>query len=350
MTSIANANKHKFPKTRYQGSKYKLSEWIQKNISHLDFKTALDAFSGTSSIAYMMKKMGKQVYTNDIMPCNYYIAKALIENNNIHLEQDDIEFILTKDQAFKYDNFIEQTFHDIYYIDEENKWLDITIQNILRLKNEYKQAIAFWALFQACIIKRPYNLFHRKNLHIRTSDVERSFGNKTTWDKPFDHFFLKFAAEANHAIFSNMKNNYAVCGDIIDFDVITPDLVYIDTPYIPSKGTLTTYEDFYHFLNGLSDYYNWNNKIEFSSKHLKLKTSYSIWEDKTNIILGFEELFKKFKKSKMVISYRKDGIPTIDTLVSILKMLKKTVSIEEIDYKYVLSNKKEAKEVLIIAE
>ena len=248
MTAILKLNKHKFPKTRYQGSKYKLTGWIQENLSHLQFETVLDAFSGTSSIAYMAKEMGKQVYTNDIMPCNYYVGKALIENNNVVLDKNDIVFILKKDSSFDYDNFIARAFHDIYYTDEENVWLDIVTQNILRIENEYKQAMAFWALFQSCIIKRPYNLFHRKNLHIRTADVQRSFGNKATWDKSFDHFFLKFVEEANCAIFSNSKNNQAVCGDIFDFNTVSPELVYIDTPYIPEKGTLTTYQNFYHFL------------------------------------------------------------------------------------------------------
>jgi hypothetical protein len=52
--------------------------------------------------------------------------------------------------------------------------------NIGELNNEYKRAIAYSALCQACLAKRPYNLFHRANLYMRTQDVERSFGNKTT--------------------------------------------------------------------------------------------------------------------------------------------------------------------------
>ena len=42
------------------------------------------------------------------------------------------------------------------------------------MKNEKKQALAYFALFQSCIIKRPYNLFHRKNLYVRTKEMKRS--------------------------------------------------------------------------------------------------------------------------------------------------------------------------------
>ncbi len=56
-----------------------------------------------------------------------------------------------------------------------------------------KKAMFLWALFQSCISKRPYNLFHRKNLYVRTADVKRNFGNKTTWDKPFESISISLS-------------------------------------------------------------------------------------------------------------------------------------------------------------
>lgn len=158
-----------FPSTRYQGSKYKLVDWIEMNTSNLQFDTVLDAFGGTGCVGYMFKKNGKRVFYNDILKFNSYIATALIKNSTETLEQKDINFILTKHSSIKYPTFIQDTFNDIYFTQEENKWLDITITNIFNIQNEYKQALALYALFQACIIKRPYNLFHRKNLYIRMS-------------------------------------------------------------------------------------------------------------------------------------------------------------------------------------
>ena len=328
---------HKFPRTRYQGSKYKLQAWIKNNLEKLDFETALDAFSGTSSIAYIMKEMDKTVYCNDILAFNYHIAQALIENNSQQITKDEFEDIIKKKEGYQYASFIQDTFEDIYFLDEENRWLDIVIQNINKLQNKHKKSMFLWALF------------HRKNLYVRTSDVKRNFGNKTTWDKPFEEHFYKFIKEINSAIFNNNKNNKAYNKDIFTLD-ISVDLVYFDTPYIPQKGTLTHYRDFYHFLDGLTDYKNWHKQIDYTSKHKKLKSTYNIFEDKKNILNGFEKLIKKFKESIIVISYRSDGMPTIEEISKILKKYKKSVEIESIDYQYVLSKKQELKEVLIIGK
>jgi adenine-specific DNA methylase len=340
---------HRFPRTRYQGSKYKLQNWIKYHLENLDFETALDAFSGTSSVAYIMKEMNKEIHCNDILKFNYYVAKALIKNSCEQITKEDFYAIIQKKDDYNYSYFIKETFEDIYYLDKENEWLDIVIQNIHQLKNENKKAMFLWALYQSCISKRPYNLFHRKNLYVRTADVKRNFGNKTTWDKPFEKHFFKFIKEINTATFDNKKENKVYNSDVFELNIKT-DLVYIDTPYIPQKGTLTYYRDFYHFLDGLTDYGNWHKDIDYKSKHKKLKSTYNIWEDKSKILKGFTQLVKKFQDSIIVISYRSDGIPTIEEISNILKEHGKKVTVESIDYQYVLSKKQDLKEVLIIGE
>lgn len=59
-----------FPSTRFQGSKLKIVDWIWDSIKDLRFKTALDAFGGTGSVAYMLKQKGKKVTYNDILTFN----------------------------------------------------------------------------------------------------------------------------------------------------------------------------------------------------------------------------------------------------------------------------------------
>jgi adenine-specific DNA-methyltransferase len=336
------------PTTRYQGSKYKILKWIDSNTKNLRFNSVLDAFGGTGCVGYMFKKNGKQVFYNDSLNFNYYIGLAILENSNIILEDKEIEFLLNKNKNFDYPTFIYDNFHDIYFNDDENIWLDIVITNIQKLKNIYKKAIAFYALFQACIIKRPYNLFHRKNLYIRTANVKRSFGNKKTWDTPFENHFRKFIKECNNAVFHNGKNNKAYCSDIINLDV-NADLVYIDPPYISSKNVGVNYFDFYHFLEGIVFYNEWKNKIDTKSKHKKLINGKNEWCNKDEIYNAFDKLFAKFRDSILVISYRDDGIPKINDLTDILSKYKKSVILKKAEYKYVLSNGN-SKEVLIIGE
>ena len=345
---LPTSNVGVLPSTRYQGSKYKIVEWIDYYTKDLKFDSVLDAFGGTGCVGYMYKKNGKRVFYNDLLKFNHYIGLALIENSKVRLEDEDIGFILKRHKGVKYPTFIFDTFHDIYFTDEEDKWLDVVITNIGRIENKYKQALAFYALFQSCIIKRPYNLFHRKNLYIRTAEVERSFGNKRTWDTPFEDHFRKFVDEVNNTVFDNDKKNKVYHSDIFDLDV-EADLVYIDTPYISSKGVGVNYCDFYHFLEGVVFYGQWQDLIDERSKHKKIKNGKNEWCNKEEIHGAFERLFEKFKDSILVVSYRDDGTPTISELVDMLKKYKKPVEVKKLDYKYVLS-KSASKEVLIIAK
>lgn len=335
------------PSTRYQGSKNKILKWIDYYTKDLKFDSVLDAFGGTGCVGYMFKKNGKQVFYNDSLKFNYYVGLAIIENSKVTLNDDDIEFILKKHSGIKYPTFIYDTFHDIYFTDEENQWLDIVITNIRRIKDKYKQALAYYAVFQACIIKRPYNLFHRKNLYIRTAEVKRSFGNKKTWDTPFESHFRKFVNEANNAVFDNGKKNKSVNSDVFDLD-IQADLVYIDTPYISANGVGVNYYDFYHFLEGIVHYDRWGSLIDKKTKHKKIKNGKNEWCNKVEIHKAFEKLFNKFKNSILVVSYRDDGTPAISELEKMLKKNKKSIEVKKLDYKYVLSNGN-SKEVLIIA-
>ncbi len=337
------------PTTRYQGSKLKLLSWIWDNIAHLQFNTVLEAFGGTGCMSYMFKARGKEVTFNDYLRFNQIMAKALIENNDVRLDPEDIEFVLRRDQSVNYDNLIERTFEEIFFTSQENAQLDVVAQNIARLQDEYKRALAYYALFQTCIIKRPYNLFHRANLYIRTAEVKRSFGNKVTWDTPFEQHFRTFIAEANDAVFASKRRCRALCSDALEVEG-NYDLVYIDTPYITKNKVGVNYLDFYHFLEGMTDYPNWERRIDHTKKHRPLKGAKSAWSDPKRTFAAFEKLFDKYKDSILVISYRSDGIPSEEELVNLLRTYKSDVQqIHYGQYKYVLSTNTESKEILLIA-
>lgn len=261
------------PSTRYQGSKRKILSWIYDCVKDIEFDTVLDAFGGSAMVSYLFKRMGKCVTYNDLYHFNGVIGESIIENDTILLSDSDLCYIL--DNRPLTNGFIKETFHDIYYLDEENLWLDNIVMNIEGLTSyysgdtlKYKKAIAYNALFQSCMAKRPYNLFHRKNLYMRTSDVPRSFGNKTTWDKPFPNHFISFVQEINRAVFCSGVNCKAICQDAFSIDINPVDLVYLDPPYI-KKGNHchegTDYLKYYHFLEGLIHYYQWENLIDTNS-------------------------------------------------------------------------------------
>jgi adenine-specific DNA-methyltransferase len=338
------------PRTRFQGSKWKLLDWIASHLGPLDFGSALDAFGGTGSVSYLLKQMGIAVTYNDSLRFNHDIGTALIENDGTRLTDPVIDSLVVRDPGFDgYDDFIGRTFTDIYYTDDEHKWLDTVVANIDRMDDRFARAVARFSLYQAALVKRPYNLFHRKNLYLRTADVERSFGNKVTWDRPFETHFRKFVAEANAAIFQGEQRCVAVRGDVIRTDGDF-DLVYLDPPYVAATGSRVDYHHFYHFLEGLADYRSWRDRVDYSTKHRRTKPIRNPWTSPKGIQGAFDSAFAKFADSIIVVSYRSDGIPSIEELVSGLRRVKSEVAVHVRGrYQYALSTNRDSKEVLIIA-
>jgi adenine-specific DNA methylase len=335
-----------FPSTRYQGSKRRLLPWIEAAVRDLRFETALDVFGGTGAVSYGFKRLGKGVTYNDALRFNWLIGRALIENRCATLSDEDIEAVCAPCEGCP--DFIQRTFRGLFFTDDENAWLDRAVHNINhRLSDPYQQALAWFALFQACLAKRPYNLFHRANLNMRQRAVKRSFGNKAAWDRPFETHFRKFAAEANRAVFDNGRDNRVLCLDAL----ATPtgfDLVYLDPPYVAYSGVGVNYHDFYHFLEGMTDYANWGAKIEPIYKHKPLKQpKLSDWYYPERIAGALEWLIDRHRESILVLSYRDDGIPSRDALIAMLARHKREVRVHEQPQQYALS-KKASHELLLV--
>lgn len=333
------------PSTRYQGSKRKILPWIYDCIKDVDFNTVLDAFGGSGMTSYLFKHMGKRVTYNDLFRFNYLIGQSIIENERVLLTDKDVDFLLNPQSQSN--GFIADTFRDIYYIDEENRWLDMVINNIENLsslysnsKLRYKKAVAYNALFQSCLAKRPYNLFHRKNLDMRTRDVERSFGNKATWDKPFPDHFRSFVKEINNSVCSSKEKCKVICQDVFDIKTGYYDLVYLDPPYLKKgdSNESSNYLKCYHFLEGIANYGVWGDLIDMDSKNRRIRKSYAPnYFNLTDAQVTFERLIKKFQKSIVVLSYRYGGTPTIDELSQMMLKYKGHLKVFDRHYKYALN-------------
>ncbi|MCL4506584.1 MAG: DNA adenine methylase [Chloroflexi bacterium] len=343
-----DAQRPVFPSTRYQGSKAKLAEWIWSQLADLDFHTCLDCFGGTGVIAYRLKQAGKRVTYNDALRFNHLIGSALIQNSRTTLSAEETDWLLARHPSLTYPTFVQDTFGGVYFTDTENAWIDQTITNIRALPEEEKQALAFFALCQACIVKRPYNLFHRRNLYLRFAQVARHFGNKASWDRPFDDWFRVFVGEGNRAVLDNGQDNRAVNHDAADVPGDF-DLVYIDPPYMPVRGAGVDYRDFYHFLEGLASYDRWAQQVDRGSRHRRLLRQPNPWNDRGQIHTAFDNLFRRYKDSILVVSYRGDGVPGADELVRMLSRYKEHVRVASYGaYKYALSRNAASCEILLI--
>lgn len=330
-----------YPSTRYSGSKRALLGWIWEQVRHLPFDSVLDAFGGTGSVSLLFKRYGKQVFYNDLLMFNQIIGKAIIENCEVKVSSKDVDEVLHF-SSNGYPTFIQEEYAGVFFIDEENSWLDKIVTNISKIGNEYKKAILMAGLFQACLAKRPFNLFHRANLNIRQASVRRTFGNKTTWERPFPELFKRYVEQYNNAVFSNGRDNKVVGGHDALVAPNGVDLVYLDPPYFSARSPHgTNYLAFYHFLEGLADYENWPTRItNGGSRFRRIPDNDEIrrFTRRAEVMTSFRKLLEHFRDSIIVLSYQSNGIPSRAEIEAMLRGLGKSVKVFSHPHRYVLSS------------
>jgi adenine-specific DNA-methyltransferase len=345
--SIKNLPDHwLFPTTRYRGSKRKILPWIWEGIKDLEFKSVLDLFGGTSVVSILFKRMGKQVTYNDYLLFNQTAGIAFISNKYTRLTNDDLDFILASHKDINYEKLIHDTFAEYYFKNEENRLLDFVIQNIIELSRFYsgnklreKQSLAFWAVGQACLMKRPFNLFHRKNLYLRTNSVQRQFGNKTTWEWPFPDLIERFVNEANNVVWDNGKENKVLGCNAFDVKQANYDLVYLDPPYFYKRQKDWDYRDIYHFLEGMVDYKNWRALIDWDTSNLRLNGDAMRWpaKSKDELVKLYKMLIDEFCDSILVISHKSGSLVSVKEIEKLLMNQGKKVEKQRKRYQYALS-------------
>ncbi len=315
-----------FPGTRYMGSKYKLLPFLWDSIKDLDFKSALDAFSGSGCVSYMLKQKGIKVYSNDFMAFSANITKSIVENSKTRITAEDVKLLLAPNK--KATNFISQTFKGLYFSDEDNQFLDNLIANInFQMKDEYKKSLAYAAVTRACMKKRPRGIF--------TYIGERYDDGRRDLQLSLKDHFLENVNSFNKAVFDNGQINISFNNDIFDLEADV-DLVYFDPPYLTAKSD-NDYVRRYHFVEGLIK--NWQGvEIDFSTKTKKFKKYPSPFDSKSTVNEALDRLFYKFQKSILVVSYSSNSIPSKEEMIEILGQYKTHVELREIDYKYSFGN------------
>ncbi len=311
----------KYPPTRYMGSKNKLLKDIWAVASQFNFDTAVDLFSGSGVVGYMMKAQGKAVISNDYMVMSAIFTKAMIENNKVTLSRDEAEALLQPQRSS--DRFIETTFRGLYFRDDDNRLMDILRANIKAMRSPYKRAIAMAALIRACIKKRPRGIFTytghryddgRRDIHLSLSDQ-----------------FLEAVETINGAVFDNKRENKSRHGDALTLQIPDGCLVYIDPPYY-SPLSDNEYVRRYHFVEGLAR--DWKGvEIQQHTTTKKFKSYPTPFSTRKGAAEAFNHLFKKLRNNILIVSYSSNSQPTKDEMLSIMKQYKK-VEVKPVNYKY----------------
>ncbi|WP_209328892.1 DNA adenine methylase [Lunatimonas salinarum] len=319
-----------YPLLRYMGSKYKLIPWIYETFSSLEFESALDAFSGSGVVSFLLKSMNKKVYSNDFLHFSSVISKAVIENNVDQLDENDLESLLNMDGHA--DDFIQRTFDKVFYDKDDLVFLDKVSHNIRCLSSPYKQALAYTALFRSCLKKQPRGVFTISGNLDKYNDGRRDL------QLSMESHFIEQVAAYNATVFDNGKKNASFNGNVFDFSekLYKPDLVYMDPPYVPSSDD-NCYTKRYHFLEGLSKYWVGEEIME-NTKVKKIKKKFTPFSYRKTAIEAFDQMFGKFAQSTLVLSYSSNAYPDLETLAAIMKNHKTNIEVRTKPHKYHFGN------------
>lgn len=313
-----------FPQLRFMGSKYRLLPWIEDVLSEYTFETALDAFSGSGCVSYLLKCMGKRVISNDFLNFSVEITRATVENDHSVISSETLKQLLTYSPTHKH--FIEKTFTGIFFTPADLRFLDMVSWNIQRLDDPYQRAIARAALSRACVKRQPRGVF------TVAGDPERYKDGRRDLRLSIREHFIEQVEVYNRCVFAGNGKNRSVRGDIFDLDTENIDLVYMDPPYVP-RADDNCYVKRYHFLEGLSCYWEGMQIME-NSRVKKIPKPYTPFSYRKSAVESFNRLFEKFSDSILVLSYSSNGYPDLDVLVTCMKKYKKDVDVFTKGHRY----------------
>jgi DNA adenine methylase/adenine-specific DNA-methyltransferase len=303
------------------GSKYKLVPRLAEVFAEIGGKTALDAFSGSGVVAYTLKGLGYQVTANDFLRFPSVIAAATVENEHDRLDAEDIDLICLAPAADNRD-FIQRTFDGLYFTSDDRAFLDSAWSHIDQMAG-FKRDLAISALILAAARRQPRGVF-------TFADHRYDDGRRDLRISLREHF-RECAARYNSVVFASGKPSWSVCGDVSALSG-GYDLVYLDPPYAPPRDD-NCYIKRYHFLEGLSVYWRGQDIMQHT-KTKKLAKRYTPFSYKRTVTEAIRQTIKQFSASTIVLSYSSNAVPDAMTIEKLLRDVKDSVEVREIDYRY----------------
>ncbi len=305
----------KFPIPQYLGAKYIHGDWITQHIPD-DTNVILDAFSGSQSIGFLCKQLGKTVISNDFLTFNSQIGKALIENKNEILTANDIQILFSANSDPDEYNLMESLFTDIFFVREETRFLDAFRSNVGYLGNDYKKALAFSIINRAMTRKVTMGHFAHTQALVYAANPARVKRNRSLI-RPLKDIFGELIEEYNNAVFDNGRYCVSYNENILNLLPLLSniDLVYFDPPYCNSHAD---YQGFYHLLETFTNYWKDKEFINGTKRYSPKKASG--FETKKEIVGSFRRLFElSVDIPYWLISYNDRSYPSIDMLVDLIR-------------------------------
>lgn len=195
----------------YTGNKkkliYNIHDILRKH--NLKFDTVLDAFSGSATVSFLFKMMGKQVLANDLLTSSYMNAVAFVENPGVKLTDEEKDFLLNNKNpdkgTFVEDNYLGTEFRSKgkncrfnKFTLKECRHLDNFRANVDQLCNRYLEGISL-AANAAVVLRLPFgNVDQSNDIMKHRVKQEKAYGkNSDSCDRRIgiyydDEYNLKF--------------------------------------------------------------------------------------------------------------------------------------------------------------
>jgi len=313
-----------YPQLRFMGSKFRLLPWIYMVLRDVPFDTALDAFSGSACVGYLMKAMGKEVTANDFLRFSYVVAQATIANSKMRIGEETLRNLVEGPGSDQH--FIEKTFRGIFYTPADLRFLDRVWWNIQAIPNDEERAVALAALIRSCVKRQPRGVF------TVAGDPDHYKDGRRDVRLSLRAHFLEQAAIYNQAVFDNGRLNRALNQDVFSLDPNGYDLVYMDPPYVP-RADDNCYVKRYHFLEGLVCYWK-DVEILQETRVKKIRKPYTPFSYRRDAEEAFDRLFALFSRSTLVLSYSSNGYPDLPILVKLMRRYKHKVNVHRRPHQY----------------
>lgn len=299
---------YQFPDPQYLGAKHTHLVWIKKFIPN-NVKTAMDAFAGSQSVAFLFKQLGYKTITNDFLNFNNQIGVALIENKQTTLTTEDLKNLCQPAKNKDEFDLMESIFTNVFFEKEEAIFLDNFRANIVLLENPVKQAIALSVINRSMTRKITMGHFAHTQALVYANNPDRIKRNRSLI-RPIKEIFEEFIPQYNRAIFDNKQDNKSFHKNILDLlpTVENLDLAYFDPPYCDSHAD---YQGFYHLLETYTEY--WKDKQFINGIKRYEPQRISGFDKKREVINSFEKLFElSVEIPNWLISYNNRSYPGIE--------------------------------------
>ena len=330
-----------FPRLRYMGSKYRLVPHLAEVFTGLGGGTALDAFSGSGVVSYLLKALGYRVTANDFLTFPSVIARATVANQGTRLSQDEIAHICGP--AADDRDFIQATFGGRFFTEADLAFLDSAWSHIDRMSGA-KRDLAISALVLSAARRQPRGVF--------TFSGARYDDGRRDLRLSLREHFTERAGEYNSVVFDSGQPCVALCGDVFGLPAGGHDVVYLDPPYAPPRDD-NCYIKRYHFLEGLSVYWRGQQILEHTRTR-KLAKRYTPFSYTRTVTDALRRTFRQFQDSAIVLSYSSNAVPDAAVIEVLLREVKDEVEVRLVDHTYTFgthqaARRRAASEYLFIA-